>query len=320
MTRRSLLRAAVSPLVLAALMPAQAQSRPVTIVVGSTPGGSTDTLGRVIAKLLTVETGRPFVVDNKPGASGNISAGHVARSAPDGQTLLFTGPGLTINASLHRNLPFDTLTDFTPITMVARVPNVLVARKDAPYNTPAEFIAYARSRPGQVNLAVAGQGSSVHLASEEFKLRTGIRTNDVPYKGTTGALTDMSGGSVDLMFAGSVSALSHLRGGKVKAIGIGSRTALPQLPGVPPLAEVLPGFESSAWFGLFGPARMDPRAVDSLYQSIRVCLTQPEFHDRLNTEAAVGASMTPPEFNRFVREDVARWREVVDKAGIRLEG
>lgn len=299
---------------------ARAQQRPVTIVVGSTPGGSTDTMARLMAKLLTVETGRSVVVDNKPGGAGNIASAHVARSAPDGTTLLLASPSFTVNPSLHRNLKFDAVADFTPISMFARAPNLLVARKDAPYATTAELIAYAKAHPNRINAAVAGQGSSVHLATEELKLRTGITMTDVPYKGTTPALADIIGGSVDLMFVGIVSALPQVQSGALRALGVGTKARVGKLPNVPPLSDTIDGFESSAWFGLAAPAGLDGKVLAGLDEAVRKCVAQPEFTEKLDFEGAVRVSMTQREFAQFVRDDVARWRDIIQRSGIRVDG
>lgn len=296
-----------------------AQSRPITIVVGSTAGGSTDTLARVLGKVLGGELGRSVVIDNKPGGNGTISDGFVARSAPDGNTLLMTSMAFAANPLLVKNLGYDPIADFTPITMVARLPNLLVARRDAPFNTAAELIAYAKAHPNQLNFAVAGLGSSIHLATEDFKFRTGIKTLNVPYKGTAAALTDIMGGSVDVLFIGSASALPHVQGGKIKAIGIASPETIPQLPTVPPLAATVAGFESTAWFGLLGPAKMDPKTTNALYMAIKSSLNHPDFVAKLNTEAAIRVNYTPQEFARFLQDELVRLRELATKANINFD-
>ncbi len=179
---------------------ARAQGKPLTIVVGSTAGGSTDTLARVLGKALGSQLGRSVIIDNKPGGNGTISDGFVARAAPDGNTLLMAAMAFTVNPLVFKSLPYDPVESFTPITMVARLPNLLVARKDAPFHTAADLIAYAKAHPGKLNFAVAGLGSSIHLATEDFKLRTGTKMLSVPYKGTSAALTDLMAGAVDLLF------------------------------------------------------------------------------------------------------------------------
>ena len=298
---------------------ARAQGKPLTIVVGSTAGGSTDTLARVLGKALGSQLGRSVIIDNKPGGNGTISDGFVARAAPDGNTLLMAAMAFTVNPLVFKSLPYDPVESFTPITMVARLPNLLVARKDAPFHTAADLIAYAKAHPGKLNFAVAGLGSSIHLATEDFKLRTGTKMLSVPYKGTSAALTDLMAGAVDLLFVGSASAMPHVQAGTIKAIGVTSKEPIAQLPQVPPLATTVPGFESSAWFGLLGPARMEPRTTEALYEAIQASLKHPDVVDKLNSEAAIRVRYTPAQFAQFVRDEIVRLRDLVNRAQIKFE-
>lgn len=321
-SRRQLMAGATLAM-LATLAPAQravAQDRPITIVVGSPAGGTTDALARLIARSLGDTLHRTVVVDNRPGAGGNIAAQYVARATPDGSTLLMSFTGHTINASLYRNLPFDPVKDFTPITMVARVPSVLVARKGAPFDTTAGLIDYAKKNPGKLTFAIGAQGSSLHLASEQFKLATGTDIVNVPYKGTNPALTDVLGNNtVDLMFASTVNVLPHLKSGSLKFLGVSSKDALPQVPGVPPIGQTVKGFESSAWFGLFGPAKLPPAVTDQLYRAVKVAVEDPAYKKRMETEAATAVSMTPQAFGAFVRSDIQHWAKVIQASGTRVE-
>lgn len=296
-----------------------AQDKPITIVVGSPAGGTTDALARLIARSMGDTLHRTVVVDNKPGAGGNIAAQFVARSVPDGSTLLMSFTGHTINASLYKNLPFDAEKDFTPITMVARVPSVLVARKNAPFSTTAGLIDYAKRNPGKLSFAIGAQGSSLHLASEQFKLQTGTDILNIPYKGTSPALTDLLGGTVDLMFASTVNVLPHARSGALKILGVSSREALPQFPGVPPIGATVKGFESSAWFGLFGPAKLPPAVTDQLYRAVKIAVEDPAYKQRMETEAASAVSMTPQAFAQFVRSDIQHWARVIQASGTKVE-
>lgn len=318
MQRRHALRAlAAAPcLVLPGI--SYAQGKPLTIVVGSTAGGSTDTLSRVLGKVLAGQTGRSVVIDNKPGGNGTISDGFVARAVPDGNTLLMAAMAFTVNPLVFKNLPYGPEESFTPITMVARLPNLLVARKDAPFNTAAELIAYAKAHPNKLNFAVAGLGTSIHLATEDFKLRTGTNMLNVPYKGTSAAMTDLMGGAVDLLFVGSASAMPHVQAGSIKAIGVASKEPIPQLPSVPVLAATVPGFESSAWFGLFGPAKMDPRVTQALYEAIKTSLNHPDMVAKLDAEAAIRVNYTPEAFGQFVRDEIVRLRDLVSRADIKF--
>ncbi len=319
MQRRHVIRSlATAPLLTLAGI-ARAQGRQLTIVVGSTAGGSTDTLARILGKVLGGQLDRSVVIDNKAGGNGTISDGFVARSTPDGNTLLMAAMAFTVNPLIFNNLPYDPVASFTPITMVARLPNLLVARKDAPFSSAAELIAYAKANPSKLNFAVAGLGSSIHLATEDFKLRTGTSMLNVPYKGTSAALTDLMAGTVDLLFVGSASAMPHVQAGNIKAIGIASAQPLPQFPQVPVLAATVPGFESSAWFGLFGPAKLDARVIETLYEAVKVSLNHPDMVAKLNADAAVPVKYTPAEFAQFVSSEVVRLRELVRRAGIKFE-
>ncbi|WP_227460791.1 Bug family tripartite tricarboxylate transporter substrate binding protein [Cupriavidus pauculus] len=320
-SRRQLMAgAALATFALVAPSLRAAQDKPITIVVGSPAGGTTDALARLIARSMGDTLHRTVVVDNRPGAGGNIAAQYVARSTPDGSTLLMSFTGHTINASLYKNLPFDPVKDFTPITMVARVPSVLVARKNAPFDTTAGLIDYARRNPGKLTFAIGAQGSSLHLASEQFKLQTGADIVNVPYKGTNPALTDLlGGGTVDLMFASTVNVLPHLKAGTLKFLGVSSKDALPQFPGVPPIGATVKGFESSAWFGLFGPAKLPAATTDQLYRAVRIALEDPAYKQRMETEAATTVNMTPQAFAQFVRADIQHWSRVIQASGTRVE-
>nr|WP_257993236.1 tripartite tricarboxylate transporter substrate binding protein [Cupriavidus pauculus] len=305
---------------LAPVQRAMAQDKPITIVVGSPAGGTTDALARLIARSLGDTLHRTVVVDNRPGAGGNIAAQYVARATPDGSTLLMSFTGHTINASLYKNLPFDPVKDFTPITMVARVPSVLVARKGVPFDNTAGLIDYAKKNPGKLTFAIGAQGSSLHLASEQFKLATGTDIVNIPYKGTNPALTDVLGNNtVDLMFASTVNVLPHLKSGTLKFLGVSSKDALPQFPGVPPIGQTVKGFESSAWFGLFGPAKLPPSVTDQLYRAVKVAVEDPAYKKRMDTEAATAVSMTPQAFGAFVRSDIQHWAKVIQASGTKVE-
>lgn len=298
---------------------ARAQDKPITIVVGSPAGGTTDALARLIARSMATTLKRNVLVDNRPGAGGNIAAQYVAKSAADGNTLLMSFTGHTINATLYKNLPFDAEKDFTPITMVARVPSVLVAKKSAPFNTVPEMIAYAKSNPGKLSFAIGAQGSSLHLASEQFKLQTGTDILNVPYKGTGPALTDLLGGTVDVMFASTVNVLPHLQSGSLKFLGVSSKEPLPQFAGIPTIGSTVKGFESTAWFGLFGPAKLPPKVADELYQAVKLAVEDPAYKQRMQTEAAMTVSMTQPQFKQFVHDDIRRWAKIIQASGTKVE-
>ncbi|GAA5236028.1 tripartite tricarboxylate transporter substrate binding protein [Verticiella sediminum] len=304
---------------LAPAVPAQAQDRALTIVVGSPAGGTTDTLARVIGQSMAKTLNRTVVIENRAGAGGNIAATYVARSRPDGNTLLMSFTGHTINATLYKNLGFDPVADFTPITMVARVPSVLIARKGLPFGDTAGLIEHAKQNPGKLTFAIGAQGSSLHLASEQFEHMAGVDILNVPYKGTSPALQDVMAGTVDLMFASTVNVLPHLGNDLVKPLGVSSAQPLPQFPGVPTLADTVPGFESSAWFGLFAPAGLPQATLDELYGAIEQAIQDPAYQERMKHEAATAAPMPPAEFAEFVKADIEHWAKIIEVSGTTLE-
>lgn len=298
---------------------AQIGGVPLRILVGAPPGGSTDTLAREIAPEMGRLLGRNVVIENKSGAGGNLAADAVAKAAPDGNTLLLSFTSHTINATLYPKLPFDPVADFTPLTMVARSPSVLVAHPSLPANNVRELIAYAKARPGQLNFAIGGIGSSLHLAGEAFKLQAGVFIVNIPYRGTAPAIGDVVAGNVPLMFAAVGNARSLVAAGKLKLLGVTSPQRLAQFPDTPALAEVLPGFESSAWFGLFGPAKMAPDLVKRISDAARAAIQGEGLRKRLDADGATAVGNAPEEFARFVAADVPRWARLVQYSGAKPE-
>ncbi len=292
---------------------------PIRILVGAPAGGTTDTMARTLAQAMGSQLGRVVVVDNRPGAGGNIAAEAVARSAPDGNTLLMSFTSHAINASLYPRLPFDPLRDFTPLTMVSTSPSVLVAHPRVPANTVQELVALARTRPGQLNFAIGAMGSSLHLAGEAFKMKAGVYIVNIPYRGTAPAVQDVLAGQVDLMFAAVGNVQQHIRAGKLKALGVTSASRLPALPEVPAIAETLPGYESSAWFGLFGPARMPADLSRRLSDAARAAVQTPEVRRRIEHEGATPVGNSPEVFAKFVESEIHRWSAVVSYAGAKPE-
>ena len=292
---------------------------PVRILVGAPAGGSTDTMARTVAQAMGQQIGRVVVVENRPGAGGNLAAEAVARAAPDGQTLLMSFTSHAINASLYPHLPFDPVKDFTPLTMVSTSPSVLVAHPSLPANTVAELIALAKAKPGQLNFAIGALGSSLHLAGEAFKLKAGVDIVNIPYRGTAPAVQDVLAGQVQLMFAAVGNVQQHIRAGKLKALGATSTHRLSALPDVPSIAETLAGFESNAWFGLFGPAKLPADVLRTWSDAARAAIQSPEVRRRIEAEGATPVGTSPQEFARFVVTDIARWREVVKFSGAKPE-
>lgn len=294
---------------------AQAPTPPIRILVGASPGGSTDTLAREVAPEMGRLLSRTVVVENRAGAGGNLAADAVAKAAPDGNTLLLSFTSHTINATLYPKLPFDPVADFTPLTMVATSPSVLVAHPSLPVKDVRELIAYARPRPGQLNFAIGGIGSSLHLAGEAFKLQAGLFIVNIPYRGTAPAVADVVAGNLPLMFANVGNVRGLVQSGKLKALGVTSARRLPQFPDAPAIAEVLPGFESSAWFGLFGPAKMPAEVVRRISDAARAAVRAEAMRKRLEADAGTPVGNSPEEFAAFVRADVPRWAKLVKYSG-----
>jgi tripartite-type tricarboxylate transporter receptor subunit TctC len=318
MKRRDLLLATAASL--ASATPAlNAQTAPVRILVGAPAGGTTDTMARTLAIELGKILGRVVVVENRPGAGGNIAAEAVAKSAPDGNTLLMSFTSHAINASLYPSLPFDPERDFTPLTMMSTSPAILVAHPTLPANNLKELIALAKARPGKLNFAIGALGSSLHMAGDLFKMMSGAYIVNIPYRGTAPAIQDVLAGQVEMMFANIGNAQAHLRAGKLKALGVTSPKRLAAFPDVPAIAEVLPGYESSAWFGLFGPGRMAPDLARRVSDAARKAIATPEVQRRIQGEGATPVGNTPEEFARFVHVEIERWAKVVKYSGAKPE-
>lgn len=313
--------AAVALTTLAGVAPALAQdnSRPIKLIVGAPPGGTTDTLARAIGKGMEDRLKRPVIVENRAGAGGNIAADYVAKSAPNGETLLMSFTSHTINASLYKKLPFDPLKDFTPITMVATVPSVLVAHQSVPVNNVAELLEYTKKNPGKLNFAVGSSGSSLHMAGEQFKMMTGANIVNVGYKGTNPAMTDVLAGHIELMFASTLNVLPHVNSGKIKLLGVTSANPMPQFPNVPPIGKTVKGFESNAWFGLFGPAKMPADVTQRLYEAAKKAIEDPAFVKKLETDGGDPNPMPPQKFAEFLAHDIQHWAKVIKYSGAVVE-
>jgi tripartite-type tricarboxylate transporter receptor subunit TctC len=290
-------------------------TKPVKLLVGASAGGTTDTLARGIAPGMTAALGQPFVVENKPGAGGNLAAEQVATASPDGYTLLVSYTSHTINATLYPNLPFDAVNSFTPISMIATVPSLLVGNPKVPANTLVELIAYAKANPGKLTIGIGGLGSSLHMAGDLLKRDAGVDILNVAYKGTAPAMADVIAGHVDLMFASVLTGAEQVRAGALKTFGVTAKERLRSLPDVPPIGDVVPGFESNAWFGLFGPAKLPPAITERLHAALVRALKDPQLLARLEREGASPVGNAPAEFAAFVRQDVERWAPIVKASG-----
>jgi tripartite-type tricarboxylate transporter receptor subunit TctC len=290
-------------------------ARPIKILVGAPAGGTTDTMARAISDPMAAALKQPVLVENRPGAGGNLAAAAVAKSPPDGYTLLVSFSSHTINATLYPSLPYDPIADFTPITMIARVPSLLVGRANLPAKDLKELIALAKAQPHKLTIGIGGIGSSLHLAGEKFKLMTGVDLLNVPYKGTAPALTDLLGGQIDLMFISLVTGTEQVRAGKLRAYGVTSDKRQAAFPDLPAIGEVVPGFESTAWFGVFAPTGLPDAITQKLHTTIVAALAEPRLREQLQTEGATAVGNTPKEFTAFVREDIERWAPVVKASG-----
>ena len=311
---------AVALLAAAGVASAQAfPSKPIRLLVGAPAGGTTDTLARSIAAEMTRTLGQAVVVENRAGAGGNIAAEAIAKSPPDGYNLLVSFTSHTINASLYKSLPFDPLLDFTPISMIATVPSLLVGNPVVPASDLKALLALARAKPGKLNFAIGALGSSLHMASDLLKMQASVFIVNIPYRGTAPALTDVIAGQVELMFISTVTGMQQVKAGKLRAYGVTSAKRLPAFADIPAISEVVPGFESNAWFGVFGPARLPPELVRILNDAVAKAVHSPDMKKRLELEGAVPVGNSSADFSAFVREDLRRWAPVVKYSGAKPE-
>lgn len=311
-------------------LPATAQSnwptKPVRIVVPFAAGGTTDILARAVAPELSKAFGQQFVVDNRAGAGGNVGSDLVAKAPGDGYTLLMGTVGThAINKSLYAKMPFDPQKDFAPITLVAGVPNVMVmnAEKAAKLgiNSVADFIKYAKSRPGQFSMGSSGNGTSIHLAGELFKSQTGIFMTHIPYRGSGPALLDLIGGNIDVMFDNLPSAMPQIKGGKLKAFAVTSAQRSAALPDLPTIEEAgkLKGFEASSWFGLLAPAGTPPDIVNRIQQEVAKSLATPAIKEKMLAQGAIPSGNTPQEFATLIDSEITKWAQVVKVSGAKVD-
>jgi tripartite-type tricarboxylate transporter receptor subunit TctC len=307
--------AAVPQFALAQPYPVQ----PVRIIVGFPPGGPSDILARLIGPRLSERLGQPFIVENRPGASGNIATEAVIRAPADGTTLLLVVPGNAIADLLTDKLSFKFLRDTTPVAGISNGPLIMEVNPALPIQTVPEFIAYAKARPGQINFVSPGQGSTIQLCGELFKIMAGVDMVHVPYRGNAPALTDLIAGQVQLMFADALSSLAHVKSGKVRALAVTTVARSEILPDVPTVGEFLPGFEAGNWFGVVAPKHTPPEIVDKLNQEINVALAEPEVKARLAELGAAVLPGSPADFGTFMASEAARWSKVIQAANIRIE-
>ena len=313
------LSAAYLPLVAGAARADEYPSRIVKWIVGYPAGGSTDILARLIGQRLSEKLGQQFVIENRPGAGNNIGTEAVVNAAPDGYTLLLVNPANAINTSLYKKLSFDFTRDIMPVAGIARVPNLMEVNPSVPVKTVAEFITYAKANPGKVNMASSGNGTSIHLSGELFKYMTGVKMQHVPYRGSAPALTDMLSGQVQVMFDNLPSSINHVKQGSLRPLGVTTATRSPELPDVPTIAETVPGYEASAWFGAGAPKGTPPEIIAKLNSTINAILAEPETKAKIAQLGGVPIVTSPSGFGDVIKEETAKWAKVVEFSGVKID-
>jgi tripartite-type tricarboxylate transporter receptor subunit TctC len=294
-------------------------TRPIRWIVPYTPGGGTDITARIIGQWLSERLGQQFVIENKPGAGNNIGTEAAVTAPPDGYTLLLVNPANAINATLYRKLQFNFLRDTAPVAGIMRVPNVMEVNPQVPAKTVAEFIAYAKANPGKINWATSGNGTSVHLSGELFKMMTGVDLTNIPYKGSAPALTDMIAGTVQVIFDNMPPSLPHIRAGKLRALAVTTNVRSEALPDVPTVAETVPGYEASAFYGMGVPKGTPPEIIDRLNKEVNAGLADPKIKARLAELGGMLIPGTPAEFGKLVSDETDKWAKVIKTGGVALE-
>lgn len=296
-------------------------NKPIRIVVPFPAAGTTDILARAVANELSKAWGHPVVVENRPGAGGNLGSDIVAKAAPDGYTLLVGAVSpQAINVTLYPKMPYDVMRDFAHITLIANVPNLLEVHPSVPVKTVRELIELAKARPGKLAYASSGNGTSIHLSAELFKSMAGVDMLHIPYKGSAPAVTDLIAGQVQLMFDNLPSSLAQVKAGKLRPIAVTSRERSPALPDVPTIAESgLPGYEATSWFGMHAPAGTQKDIVAKISATVAKSLRTPEMMERLASQGAQPVGNTPEEFTEFVRAEITKWARVVKASGARVD-
>jgi tripartite-type tricarboxylate transporter receptor subunit TctC len=289
------------------------------LIIGYPPGGSADVTARLMGQWLSERLGQPFVIESRPGAGTNLATEAAVRAAPDGYTLLLVAPANAINASLYDKLNYHFIRDIAPVAGIIRFPNVMEVHPSVPVKTVPEFIAYAKANPGKLNMASSGNGSTIHMSGELFKMMTGVNLVHVPYRGGALALTDLLGGQVQVMFDNVPTSAEHIKAGKLRALAVTGATRSEVLPDLPTVADFVPGYEASAWYGIGVPKSTPAEIIDKLNKAVNAILADPKSKARL---AELGASLlpgSPAEFGKLVADETEKWGKVVKFSGAKAD-
>jgi tripartite-type tricarboxylate transporter receptor subunit TctC len=294
-------------------------TKPVHWIVGYPAGGSTDILARLVGQHLSEKLGQQFVIENRPGAGNNLGTEQVVRAAPDGYTLLLVNPANAVNATLYEKLNFNFIQDIAPVAGFIRTPNVMEVNPSVPVKTVPEFIAYAKANPGKINLASSGSGTSIHMSGELFKMMAGLQMVHVPYRGSAPMLTDLIGGQVQVTFDNMPSSIEHIRAGRLRALAVTTSVRSAALPDVPVVADFLPGYEASSWFGAGVPKGTPAEIIDKLNKEMNAALVDPRMKERLDALGGISLAGTPADFGKVIAEETEKWAKVVKFSGAKPE-
>jgi tripartite-type tricarboxylate transporter receptor subunit TctC len=294
-------------------------TRPVRLIAPFAAGGTSDTVARLMGQWLSERLGQPFVIEDRPGAGSNIGTDAVVRASPDGYTLLMAGGYNAINATLYDKLNFNFIRDITAVAGIVRVPSVMVVHPSVPATTVLEFIAYAKSNPGKITMASAGKGAPSHLAGELFKIMAGVDMVHVPYRGGGPAVTDLIAGQVQVMFATTVESIGYIRAGRLRALAVTTATRSEELPDIPTVAEFVPGYEASGWFGIGAPKNTPVEIIQTLNREINAALADPKMKARLADLGGTVLPGSPTDFGKLIADETEKWAKVIKSAGIKAE-
>jgi tripartite-type tricarboxylate transporter receptor subunit TctC len=294
-------------------------SRPIHFIVGFAAGGPNDIVARILGEWLSKHMGQQWVIENRAGSGGMLAAGSVVNSAPDGYTVMFVAPNNAIGESLYKKLPFNFIRDTVPVAGTLRLANLMVVPPDFPAKTVAEFIAHAKANPGKLNFASSGNGTSVHMSGELFKLMAGIDIVHVPYRGSSAAYPDLMSGKVHVLFDNLPGSIGFAKGGQLKALGVTTAQRWPSTPEIPAISETVKDYEASVWYGISAPKGTPPDVVDKLNKAVNAALADPAMVKRFAELGAVPMPMSPQEFGKLVADETAKWRKVVEFAGVSVD-